>query len=122
MIDYKPSCDCKTVITWQGESCTAVVDVGTVDATSAVQLNLLLQKLKTHPKIHLEFNEYKNAIVQWRSAVTGEHTSLSRSPVIRDYFVGMALDCAAQMSWDINDYNHHCAIVDAVEEAKRHNT
>lgn len=118
MIDYRPSSDCKTVITWQGETCAATVDIGTVDASSAVQLNLLLQKLGTHTKIHLVFDEYKNAIVQWRSAVTGEHTSLSRSPVIRDYFVGSALDAAGQLYFDIRDYNHHCAIVDAVEEAK----
>ena len=118
MIDFRTSSDCKTVIVWQGESCTATVDLGTVDATSAVQLNILLRKLGTHPKIHLEFNEYKNAIVQWRSTVTGGRESLSRSPVIRDLFVGKALDAANQLSWDIRDYNHHCAIVAAAEEAR----
>ena len=118
MIDFRASSDCKTVIVWQGESCTASVDVGSVDATSAVQLNLLLQKLGTHPKMHLVFDDRKNAIVQWRSTVTGEHEPLSRSPVRRDLFVGMALDAMSQLSWDINDYNHHCAIVDAVEEAR----
>ena len=30
MIEFSPSSDYKTVITWQGERCTTTVDVGTV--------------------------------------------------------------------------------------------
>ena len=119
MIDFRPSSDCKTVITWQGEHCEAVVDVGTVDATSAVQLKLLLQNLGVlYPKIHLEFNEYKNAIVQWRSSVVGEHAPLGRAPVVRDLFVARALEYVAWLQDDITDYNHYCAIMETAEEAK----
>lgn len=118
MIDFRPSTDYKTSLVWQGETCTATVDIGTVDATSAVQLRLLLAKLNTHPKIHMEFNEYQCAVVQFRSTVTSTRGSLRREPVVADLFTNIALDHAAQLRWDIDDYNHHCAIVEAVEEAK----
>lgn len=113
MIEFSPSSDYKTVITWQGEHCTATVDVGTVDATSAVQLNLLLQKLDVYPDIRLEFNEYKAAIVQWHKELYS-----TRSGVWRDSLVNAALDRANVLNWDIHAYNHHCAIMETAEEAK----
>lgn len=113
MIDFRPSSDCKTVITWQGEHCEAVVDIGTVDATSAVQLRLLLQKIGGYPDIRLNFNEYKNAIVQ-------RHKELydTRDGVRRDWIVSEAMVKARALGWIIEAYNTHCAIMEAAEEAK----
>ena len=113
MINFAPSLDCKTVITWQGEHCEAVVDIGTVDATSAVQLKLLGQKLGTYPDISLKFNEYRCAIVQWHKELYD-----SRSGIWRDLIVGKALDSMYFLNADIAAYNHHCAIMETAEEAK----
>jgi hypothetical protein len=113
MIEFRPSTDYKTVITWQGEHCSAIVDVGTVDATSAVQLNLLLQKLDVYPDIHLEFNEFKCAIVQWHKELYN-----TRNGVLRDSLVSAALDRANVLNWDIHAYNHHCAVMETAEESK----
>jgi len=66
----------------------------------------------------LEFNEYKNAIVQWRSSVVGEHAPLGRAPVVRDLFIERALEYVAWLQDDIAAYNHHCAIMETSEEAK----
>lgn len=113
MIDFRVSSDCKTVITWQGEHCEAVVDIGTVDATSAVQLNLLLRKMGTYPDISLEFNDYKNAIVKWRAELYATHDG-----VWRDDYVAAALRRMKVLNSDIAAYNHHCAIMETAEEAK----
>ena len=113
MIEFSPSSDYKTVITWRGEHCTATVDVGTVDATSAVQLRLLLQKLNVYPDIQLEFNEYKAAIVQWHKELYG-----TRTGVFRDALVDAARHRADVLCFDLHAYNHHCAIIETAEEAK----
>ena|ERR1035437_3425803 len=113
MIDFRSSTDCKTVITWQGEHCEVVVDIGTVDATSAVQLNLLLRKMGSYSDISLEFNEYKNAIVKWKRELY-----CNGAPVYRDLIVDAATNRMYAMNFDIADYNHHCAIMETAEEAK----
>ena len=113
MIDFRLSTDCKTVVEWQGERCTTTVDVGTVDAASAVQLQLLLRKLGTYPDIRLQFNEYKAAIVQWHKELYG-----TRSGISRDALVSTALDRMNLLRFDCSAYNHHCAIIETAEEAK----
>ena len=113
MIDFKPSTDYKTTIVWQGERCVATVDVGTVDATSAVQLRLLIQKLNVYPDIQLEFNEYKAAIVQWHKELYG-----TRTGVFRDALVDAARRRVDVLRVDLDAYNHHCAIIETAEEAK----
>lgn len=113
MIDFRPSTENKTVIMWQGEHCQATVDVGTVDAKSAVQLRLLLQKLGGYEDIKLEFNEYKSAIVQWHRELYN-----TREGVVRDALVETATYRMNFLLGDISDYNHHCAIMETAEEAK----
>ena len=113
MIDFRLSTDCKTVVEWQGERCTTTVDVGTVDAASAVQLQLLLRKLGTYPDIRLQFNEYKTAIVQWHKELYG-----TRTGVFRDALVDAARRRADVLRVDLDAYNHHCAIIETAEEAK----
>ena len=113
MIDFKASVDCKTVITWQGEHCEAVVDIGTVDATSAVQLKLLLRKMGTHPGISLEFNEYKCAIVKWKRELYN-----TRDVLLHEHLVDAATNRMYALHSDITEYNHHCAIIETVEEAR----
>lgn len=114
MIDFKVSSDCKTVITWQGEHCEAVVDIGTVDATSAVQLGILLRKMEEYSYIHMEYNEYGCAIVKWHV----ELYNTRWNGVYRDRLVREALDRVAGLVRDIAAYNHHCAIMETAEEAK----
>jgi hypothetical protein len=113
MIDFRGSSEHKTVVTWQGEHCQATVDIGTVDAASAVQLRLLLQKMDGYPDIRMEFNEYKGATVQWTHELYN-----TRGGVFRDVLVEAALDRENFLSWDITAYNHHCAIMETAEEAK----
>lgn len=113
MIDFRPSSDCKTVITWQGEHCEAVVDIGTVDATSAVQLRLLMQKLNTYQDFSLSFNGYMFAIVRWTAELYATHDG-----IWRDDYVAAALKRVKVLSSDIAAYNHHCAIMETAEEAK----
>src|SRR5450830_1775011 len=113
MIDFRPSSDCKTVITWQGEHCEAVVDIGTVDVTSAVQLNLLLRKMGSYSDIHLEFNEYKCAIVKWKKELYNP-----RGVIMHDLIVQAALVSVRMLNSYVAEYNHHCAIMETAEEAK----
>jgi hypothetical protein len=114
MINIIPSTDYKTVVTWSNDVCTAVVDIGTVDATSAVQLKLLLEKLGTHPNVHLEFNEEKGAVVQWRGYV---HSTLDSAEMWHDKIVSTALYRLAVLKDDIAEYNHICSIREAADGA-----
>jgi|GEM_PF-5838542 len=113
MIQFAPSSDCKTVITWQGEHCEAVVDIGTVDATSAIQLGLLLRKMGGYLNIHLEFNEYRCAIVKWTRELYN-----TRDVLLHEHLVDAAINRMYAMNLDIADYNHHCAIMETAEESK----
>ena len=113
MIVFKASVDCKTVITWQGEHCEAVVDIGTVDATSAVQLNLLLRKMGSYSDISLEFNEYKCAIVKWKKELYNP-----RGVIMHDLIVQAALVSVRILKSDVAEYNHHCAIIETADEAR----
>lgn len=114
MITLVPSTDYKTVVTWSNDVCTAVVDIGTVGATSAVQLKLLLEKLNTHANVHMEFNEDKGAVVQWRGYV---HPTLDSPDTWHDRIVGAALLRLGALEDDIKEYNHICAIREAENAA-----
>lgn len=114
MIDFKPSTDYKTVVTWSNDTCTAVVDIGTVDATSAVQLKLLLEKLNMHANVHLEWNDDKSAVVQWRGYV---HSTLDSSEMWHDKIVSAALYRLDLLKDDIEEYNHICSIREAADGA-----
>jgi hypothetical protein len=112
MINLVPSTSFNTTVSWKNDSCTAVVDIGTVDATSAVQLKLLLEKLDTHVDIRLAFDEYGCAIVQWQGYV--QH--LGDAQAWHDRIINVALYRLAPLRDDIDDYNHICAIRDAADE------